>query len=98
MPSQRTFFRSLWIRRGSRRKQRAGRPSGTSSTVAQPRRKAMLPGVGGGLTALAILGCAFGPMPDESTAIDATIREEGVRTPRNVIDKFLADSRQYLGL
>ena len=58
----------------------------------------MLPGVGSGLTALAILACALGPLPDESTAIDATVREEGVRTPRNVIDNFLADSRQYLGL
>jgi hypothetical protein len=37
-------------------------------------------------------------MPDNSTMIDATADNEGVETPRNAIDKFLADSRHYLGL
>jgi hypothetical protein len=101
MASQRTAFRSLWIRQNSRRKQRANRLSGTSSTAAQLRRKpaqAMFPGVGGGLAALAIFACTFGPMPDASTMIDATIGREEVGTPRRAIDNILADSRRYLGL
>jgi hypothetical protein len=101
MASQRTLFRSFWTRQESRRKQRASRPSVTSRTAAQPRRNAahaVLPSVGSGLAALAILACAFGPMPDESTMADATMGREAVGAPRKVIDKFLADSRQYLGL
>jgi hypothetical protein len=101
MPSRRKLLRSLWHRRGGRRKQRAGRPSGTSGTAAKQQRSAappFLPGFGRGLTALAILAGAFGPMPDVATGIDASTREESMRTPRNVLDKFLADSRQYFGL
>jgi hypothetical protein len=101
MPSRRKLLRSLWHRRGGRRKRRAGRPSGTSSTAATQQRNAapyLLPGFGRGLTALAILAGAFGPIPDVASGIDASTREESIRTPRNVIDNFLADSRRYLGL
>jgi hypothetical protein len=69
--------------------------------AARPRRKPAqvpLPGVRSGLAALAIFACAFGPLPDESTMIEATIGRVGVGTQRKVIDNFLADSRQYLGL
>jgi hypothetical protein len=58
----------------------------------------MRPGVGSGLAALAFFACTFGPMPDESTVIDATIGKQGVGSSRNVIDNFLSDSRLYLGL
>jgi hypothetical protein len=101
MAFQRTFFRPLWIRRDGGRKQRVGRPSGTSGTAARPRRnpaQVPRPGVRSGLAALAIFACAFGPMPDASTIIDATIGSERVGTPRKVIDNFLADSKRYLGL
>jgi hypothetical protein len=101
MNSHRRRFGSSWIKRATGRKQRAGGSSGTGGAAARRTRNAvpaMLPGIGSGLAALAILACAFGPMPDASTMIDASMREEGVRTSRNVIDNFLADSRQYLGL
>lgn len=44
------------------------------------------------------LASTFGPMPDEPTLIDATIGKEGAGTPSITIDKFLTDSRKYLGL
>jgi len=99
MASQRTFFRPLWLKRGSRGKQLISRSSGTSGTTAPPRgnpAQARFPRVGSGLAALAIIGCAFGPVPDESVMIDAA--REGVGTQRKTIDNFLAHSRQYFGL
>jgi len=44
------------------------------------------------------LASAFGPMPDEPTIIDATIGKESTGAPNIAIEKFLTDSREYLGL
>jgi len=100
MASQRTFFRSLplWFRRGSRRKQTISRSSGTAPPSRSDAARVRFPRVGSGLAALAILAGAFGPMPEESTMIDASIGSGGVGTQRKVIDNFLSDSKRYLGL
>ena len=98
MASQGTYFRPLWLRRGSRRQHLNSRSSGTKAPPRGSPAPARFPGVASGLAAIAIFACAFGPMPDEAEMIDATIGREDVGTQRKVIDNFLAHSRQYLGL
>jgi len=44
------------------------------------------------------LAGAFGPLPDAWARVDTTIGSEDVEPQNKAVDKFLTDSRQYLGL
>jgi len=98
MAVKRKSFRPFWLGRGSRRKQVNNRSFDVKVPARDSAARRRFPGVGSGLAALAIFASAFGPMPDESARIAATIGREDVGVEREMIDDFLTQSRRYLGL
>ncbi len=100
MASRRTFLRHLRIVRGGGHEQLANRPSGSADAASLPRRgRSLSPfGTAGSAAAALVAGvCAFGPMPDQANLRDAT-SGEAAGTSRNTIDRFLSDSKRFLGL
>jgi len=98
MAAKRKSFRPFWLGRSSRRKQVINGSIDDKVPARGGAAQRRFPGVGKGLAALAIFASAFGPMPDESARIAATIGREDVGVEREMIDDFLAQSRRYLGL
>jgi len=101
MTSRPTFWRHLRLVRGSGHERLAGKASGSAGAAPQPRRRSLqspFGAAGSTAAALVAVACAFGPMPDQSTMLDATGDISGAGAPRKALDNFLSDSRRYLGL